>query len=128
MRYIQQTNLVKGETKWRKDIADRIRDLRHARDLSLRQLAELSGINHNVIHKWETGKATPNRANVVRLAELFNVKPAWLLFGRDDTTTGLNVQDTFAALSPNSQNQINALINHLLDVESAKAAANEKDS
>jgi transcriptional regulator with XRE-family HTH domain len=111
-----------------KNIADRIRDLRHARDLSLRQLAELSGINHNVIHKWETGKATPNRANVVRLAELFNVKPAWLLFGRDDTTTGLNVQDTFAALSPNSQNQINALINHLLDVESAKAAANEKDS
>jgi len=111
-----------------KDIASRIRDLRNARDLSLRQLAEISGINHNVIHKWETGKATPNRANVVRLAELFNVKPAWLLFGRDDTTTGLNVQDTFAALSPNSQNQINALINHLLDVESAKEAANGKDS
>ena len=61
-----------------KDIASRIRDLRNARDLSLRQLAELSGINHNVIHKWETGKATPNRANVVRLSELFNVKPAWL--------------------------------------------------
>jgi transcriptional regulator with XRE-family HTH domain len=111
-----------------KDIAGRIRDLRNARDLSLRQLAQLSGINHNVIHKWETSKATPNRANVVRLAELFNVKPAWLLFGRDDTTTGLNVQDTFAALSPNSQNQINALINHLLDVESAKEAANGQDS
>lgn len=111
-----------------KDIAGRIRDLRNARDLSLRQLAEFSGINHNVIFKWETGKATPNRANVVRLAELFNVKPAWLLFGRDDTTTGLNVQDTFAALSPDSQNQINALINHLLDVESAKGVVNGKDS
>ena len=111
-----------------KDIASRIRDLRNARDLSLRQLAELSGINHNVIHKWETGKATPNRANVVRLAELFNVKPAWLLFGRDDTTTGLNVQDTFAALSPTSQNQVSALISHLLEVESAKETVNEKDS
>ena len=111
-----------------KDIAERIRDLRTARDLSLRQLAELSGINHNVIHKWETKKATPNRANVVRLAELFNVKPSWLLFGRDDTPTGLSVQDTFAAFSPNSQNQINALINHLLDVESAKESANGQDS
>lgn len=111
-----------------KDIAGRIRDLRNARDLSLRQLAELSGINHNVIHKWETGKATPNRANVVRLAELFNVKPAWLLFGREENHTGLNVQDTFAALSPNSQQQVHALISHLLDVESAKETVNEKDS
>ena len=111
-----------------KDIADRIRDLRNARDLSLRQLAELSGINHNVIHKWETGKATPNRANVVRLAELFNVKPAWLLFGRDDTTTGLNVQDTFAALSPNSQQQVLGLISHLLEVENATGVVNGKDS
>tara|TARA_B100001093_G_scaffold442657_1_gene444522 strand:+ start:295 stop:636 length:342 start_codon:yes stop_codon:yes gene_type:complete len=111
-----------------KDIAGRIRDLRRARDLSLRQLAEISGINHNVIFKWETGKATPNRANVVRLAELFNVKPAWLLFGRDDTTTGLNVQDTFAALSVSSQQQIHALISHLLEVESAKETINEKDS
>ena len=111
-----------------KDIAGRIRDLRNARDLSLRQLAELSGINHNVIHKWETSKATPNRANVVRLAELFNVKPDWLLFGRDDTTTGLNVQDTFAALSINSQQQVHALISHLLEVECAKETINEKDS
>lgn len=111
-----------------KDIASRIRDLRNARDLSLRQLAELSGINHNVIHKWETGKATPNRANVVRLAELFNVKPAWLLFGRDDSINGLNVQDTFAALSINSQQQIHALISHLLEVESVKETVNEKDS
>ena len=111
-----------------KDIADRIRDLRNARELSLRQLADLSGINHNVIHKWETRKATPNRANVVKLADLFNVKPAWLLFGRDDTTTGLNVQDTFAALSINSQQQIHALISHLLEVECVKETINGKDS
>ena len=111
-----------------KDIADRIRDLRNARELSLRQLADLSGINHNVIHKWETRKATPNRSNVVKLAELFNVKPAWLLFGRDDNATGLSVQDTFAALSVPSQQQVDALINHLLDIESARETANGKDS
>ena len=111
-----------------KDIADRIRDLRNARDLSLRQLAELSSLNHNVIHKWETGKATPNRANVVRLAELFNVKPAWLLFGRDDSTNGLNVQDSFAALSINSQQQVDALINHLLEIERVRGVVNGKDS
>lgn len=108
-----------------KDLSGRLKDLRLARDLSLRQLAEESGINYNVLHKWETGKASPNRSNVLRLAEVFNVKPSWLLFGKDaDVTKGLSVDDDISVLSEESQQQIKSLIKHLIGIESRRGEKN----
>ena len=69
------------------EIGDRIKQLRSARELSLRQLAEVSEISFNQIHKYEKGTSVPNRASVVKLAKIFNVKPTWLLFGRDIDAT-----------------------------------------
>ena len=102
------------------EIGDRISDLRRARDLSLRQLSEVSGISHNQIHKYEKGISVPNRASVVKLAKIFNVKPTWLLFGRDlDATESDSIQESFDALKEGGKQMIRDNINYLLSVESA---------
>ena len=66
-----------------KTVGTRLRDLRTARDLALRELASETGINHNTIFKWETEKATPTREHIVLMAEFFGVSPSWLLFGKE---------------------------------------------
>lgn len=100
------------------EIGDRIGDLRRARDLSLRQLAEVSGISHNQIHKYEKGISVPNRDTVVALARVFNVKPTWLLFGRDiDATESDSIQEKFDLLREGGRQIIKDNIDYLLSVE-----------
>ena len=109
------------------DIGDRIGDLRRARDLSLRQLAEVSGISHNQIHKYEKGISVPSRDTVVALAKVFNVKPTWLLFGRDlDATESDSIQEKFDALKEGGKQMIRDNINYLLSLESAEKQNGEQ--
>ena len=100
----------------KKDIAQKLLELRTSRALSLRQMAELTGINHNVIHKWETAKTTPNRSSVIKLAKTFNVKATWLLFGEDNMSER-KLQDDFNVLTERSQKHVEALIALLLELE-----------
>ena len=44
------------------------------------QFADANGIRITYIYKW-LGGTTPDRANLTRLARIFKVAPAWLLFG-----------------------------------------------
>jgi len=103
------------------EIGERIKQLRSARDLSLRQLAEISDISFNQIHKYEKGVSVPNKASVVKLAKIFNVKPTWLLFGRDlDETESDSIQEGFDALKDGGKQMIRDNINYLLSVERAE--------
>lgn len=52
----------------------RIRELREARGLSLRDLAELAGVNHNNISAIERGKYNARIDTIERLAECLGVK------------------------------------------------------
>ena len=109
------------------EIGERIKQLRSARDLSLRQLAEVSDISFNQIHKWEKGTSVPNRDSVVKLAKIFNVKPTWLLFGRDIDATELDsIQESFDALKEGGKQMIRDNINYLLSVESAEKQNGEQ--
>jgi len=109
------------------EIGERIKQLRSARDLSLRQLAEVSDISFNQIHKYEKGTSVPNRASVVKLAKIFNVKPTWLLFGRDiDTTEADSIQESFDALREGGKQMIRDNINYLLSVERAEEKNGEQ--
>ena len=109
------------------EIGERIKQLRSARDLSLRQLAEVSDISFNQIHKWEKGTSVPNRDSVVKLAKIFNVKPTWLLFGRDlDATESDSIQESFDALKEGGKQMIRDNINYLLSVESAEKQNGEQ--
>ena len=109
------------------EIGDRIKQLRSARELSLRQLAEVSEISFNQIHKYEKGTSVPNRASVVKLAKIFNVKPTWLLFGRDiDATESDSIQEGFDALKEGGKQMIRDNINYLLSMESAEKQNGEQ--
>ena len=109
------------------EIGDRIAQLRSARDLSLRQLAEVSEISFNQIHKWEKGTSVPNRDSVVKLAKIFNVKPTWLLFGRDiDATEADSIQESFDALKEGGKQMIRDNIQYLLSVERAEQQNGEQ--
>ena len=69
-------------------IHDRIKALREAEKISMRQLAKELGVSHNTISKWERNPdkcrsecALPTRDNVLSLARFFQVTPGWLMFG-----------------------------------------------
>ena len=69
-------------------IHDRIKALREAEKISMRQLAKELGVSHNTISKWERNPdkcrsecALPTRDNVLSLARFFKVTPGWLMFG-----------------------------------------------
>ena len=109
------------------EIGERIKQLRSARELSLRQLAEISDISFNQIHKWEKGVSVPNRDSVVKLAKIFNVKPTWLLFGRDiDATESDSIQEGFDALKEGGKQMIRDNIQYLLSVERAEEKNGEQ--
>ena len=101
------------------EIGDRIAQLRSARDLSLRQLAEVSAISFNQIHKWEKGTSVPNRSSVIKLAKVFNVKPTWLLFGRDvDSTESDDISNKVGQLSEESKATFLNLLDRFIEIES----------
>ena len=73
---------------------NRIQAMRLARGWSLRALAEKLDLSHNTIVKWERNPdgsdglaAKPSRANMLKLAKVFNVEPGWLMFGDEKTTS-----------------------------------------
>lgn len=106
-----------------KTVGSRLRDLRTARDLALRELASETGINHNTIHKWETDKATPNREHIVLMAEFFGVSPSWLLFGKEaDKKETLQIANMIEALTPDSQAAITTIIERLLAAETTSGS------
>ena len=110
-----------------KTVGTRLRDLRTARDLALRELATETGINHNTIHKWETDKATPNREHIVLMAEFFGVSPSWLLFGKEaDKKETLQIANMIEALSPESRAAVLNITERLLVTEKTQSGGGRK--
>jgi len=77
-----------------KEYNNRIQAMRLARGWSLRALADQLGLSHNTIVKWERNPdgsdglaAKPSRANMLKLANVFNVEPGWLMFGDEKNTS-----------------------------------------
>jgi transcriptional regulator with XRE-family HTH domain len=82
------------EGNMNKEYNNRIQAMRLARGWSLRALAEKLDLSHNTIVKWERNPdgsdglaAKPSRANMLKLAKVFNVEPGWLMFGDEKTTS-----------------------------------------
>jgi transcriptional regulator with XRE-family HTH domain len=50
-------------------IGERIRAARKAQRLSLRALAERVGLSHEMIRRYEQGKATPDGATLIKIAD-----------------------------------------------------------
>lgn len=71
---------------------EKLKNLREARGLSLRALADQLGkrgtlVSAAAIQKWEIGETSPSKVNLKSICSFFNIDPGWLLF--DVTTTDL---------------------------------------
>lgn len=62
-------------------IGERIKLLRTAKKLSGEQLAQQLNITKSAISQWEKGKSLPNRANLIKLAEILEVDDEYLVSG-----------------------------------------------
>ena len=67
------------------DMAQKIRELRQAKGLTLEQIADVVGVGKSTVRKWETGMiANMRRDKIASLAKALGVTPAYLM-GWEDT-------------------------------------------
>lgn len=65
-------------------IGSKIRELRRAQNLTMRQLAELLGVSHTAISLWESGRREPDVSTIMRISEIFYVSVDELLDSQAD--------------------------------------------
>lgn len=73
-------------------MGERLREVRDGRELSLRQAAELAGVNYATLGTWERGMSYPPADALVRLATAYGVTPNSLL-GFPDSFMGIPLVD-----------------------------------
>lgn len=64
--------------------AERLKDLRKAKQLSQEKLAEELKVSRQAISKWEQGLALPDTENLLLLGQYFKVSLDYLLLGVDE--------------------------------------------
>jgi transcriptional regulator with XRE-family HTH domain len=109
-------------------VATAVRDLRHVRNLSQRQLAARMGVPRTYISKIENGKAMPTLSSLDRLARALKVDIATLL--RDANTrhsdeTAVLTADPFLAEIAAYTSQLNELqrsifLNHVRELAAGR--------
>ena len=57
----------------------RLKELLDERRMSYSKLSQELGINKSTISMWKTGKITPKTETVIKIADYFNVTPAYLM-------------------------------------------------
>lgn len=103
-------------------IAKRISQLRAKHKYTQRTLGALVGVSHNTIKKWCDGDLVPKRQNIRKLGKIFNVSPAYLMFGIGDQIANPLADpmtkvavDIFQCLNKSNQEQIITLMTSLLE-------------
>lgn len=73
-------------------MAQRIRELRQSRGLTLEQVADVVGVGKSTVRKWETGMiANMRRDKIASLAKALGTTPAYLMGWEDDTSLPANI-------------------------------------
>ena len=71
---------MKTEDHKPNEMSKRIHDCRKRRKMTMEQLALMIGVNKSSISKWENGDVENiNRVYIARMAQLFEVRPSWLM-------------------------------------------------
>jgi len=100
-------------------IGERIKLLRTAKKLSGEQLAKQLNITKSAISQWEKGKSLPNRANLIKLAEILGVDDEYLVSGTG-RFTGIDQIIDETAIYKNREQLLDAaysIMNRLTDDE-----------
>jgi transcriptional regulator with XRE-family HTH domain len=67
-------------------MAQRIRELRQEKGLTLEQVADVVGVGKSTVRKWETGMiANMKRDKIADLAKALGTTPAYLMGWKEDT-------------------------------------------
>lgn len=56
-----------------------IRDLRHEKKMTLKQLGEILNVSESTVSNYETGKRQPDNETLLRLGEIFDVSVGYIL-------------------------------------------------
>lgn len=75
----------------KKMIGSRITQARKANSLTIKELAERTGLSASRIGNWEQGTRSPGPGETKLMAEVLNIAGAWLLCLTDDPR-GENVE------------------------------------
>ncbi|MGE5605517.1 MAG: helix-turn-helix domain-containing protein [Bacteroidota bacterium] len=75
-------------------VGERLRALRNARNLTIPEVARLTGIGKGNLSDLENNKNNPGKINLVRLSEFYGVSADWILFGDqgDEKCEKINVK------------------------------------
>lgn len=68
------------------DFNDRLKEARQKAGLTQAELAQSIAINQSTIAYWENGRSEPDTQKLQKLAEILNVTPEWLTFGKTPGT------------------------------------------
>lgn len=66
-----------------KTFGKRLKEVRAAKGMTQRQLAEVLNVSSNTVHCWETDKQEPSLSTVLFLSDYFDVSLDYL-FGKSD--------------------------------------------
>lgn len=110
---------------------NRLKQLRSEKQLTMQEVADYVGVNVATVSRWENGEiANMRRDKVAKLAELFNVRPSYILgmtdtqeFSHDDRKQAINFIDNVdliqvlaeaSRLSPSDQELVKGQLQFLV--------------
>ena len=99
-------------------LGSRIKHLRKARKVTLREVGAELGVAANTVNRWERGESSPTKKNLIALSDLFLVDPSWLMFGKTDSNTRRNEDILIRKIRLLNDEQhvaVEALINLLIE-------------
>lgn len=74
-------------------LQERLKSLRIAAGLSQKKMAELLNVSQVAVNYWENGRREPNSEMIEKIADFFNVSPAYLMGWDQDITQDKIVSD-----------------------------------
>ena len=100
------------ETIRKKALAAFLKEKREAYGWSQRELAQRISSTQNAVYLWETEKATPDTANLDKIAALFGLRTWQLLKSLEDNqqVTGSGLDDALNAINLMSKQEIAKMI------------------
>ena len=98
-----------------KTVGERLASLRRVNNYSLRKVAEAVDKSAATVLRWENGESDPSRADIVKLAELYNQDAVWLQWGVKPRNTEKRTQSIIGKLPLLSDRQLDH-VDDLIDL------------
>lgn len=81
--------------QWDDYLENRIRELRRARDMTMKQLGFALGVAESTISQYETRKRQPDNETLLHMAEFFQVTVGYLLGAEPKEKSAIDTDDEF---------------------------------